>query len=120
MHFMTRLLPHPRKHNLSYLRHIMAFILMITTVVILWECANPVTPVGGPEDTTPPAVVKSEPPLFSKNFTAEKVRIYFDEFVQFKDLNQQVIVSPPMEVKPEFKIEISAVAVIPESRAKTP
>lgn len=80
-------------------------------VFLLMECANPVTPVGGPEDVTPPRFLGAEPPLYSLNFDAKRVRIYFDEFIVFKDLNQQVIISPPMDTKPEFKIKGKSVVI---------
>lgn len=80
-------------------------------LLLLSYCANPVTPVGGPQDTTPPSVEKAEPPLLSINFSVTKVRIWFDEFVEFKDLNQQVIISPPMNKKPEFKIKGKSVTI---------
>lgn len=79
--------------------------------LFLLRCANPVTPAGGPTDETPPTFLKAEPPLLTKNFRAKKVRIYFDEFVQFKDVNQQVIISPPMNEKPVFKLKGKSVVI---------
>jgi hypothetical protein len=67
------------------------------------RCANPVSPAGGPQDKTPPAFVKAEPEQFTKNFRETRVRIYFNEFVQLKDVNKQLIISPPMEKLPEMK-----------------
>jgi hypothetical protein len=67
-------------------------------------CANPVTPSGGPKDTEPPVITKSEPPLNTVNFNAKKIRIAFNEFIQLKDINSQAIISPPMNKMPSFKL----------------
>jgi len=74
-------------------------------------CANPVSPSGGPQDTEPPIFIKSEPPQYSINFNSNKVRIYFNEFMQLKDINQQVIISPPMTKMPEFKLKGKSVVI---------
>jgi len=79
--------------------------------VLLAECANPVSPTGGPKDTTPPGLTKAEPPLLTTNFSEERVRIWFDEFVELKELNQQLIISPPMDEKPEIRIKGKSVVI---------
>lgn len=74
-------------------------------------CANPVSPTGGPKDTQQPVVVKSEPPLYTKNFSSKKIRIYFDEFIVLNDIKNQVIISPPMLEMPEFKTRGKSVLI---------
>jgi hypothetical protein len=86
-------------------------LVALIVAVLLTTCANPVSPSGGPKDETPPAFLKAEPPLLTRNFQARKVRIYFDEFLQFKELNQQVIISPPVEEQPEFKLKGKSVQI---------
>jgi hypothetical protein len=78
---------------------------------IIFSCANPVTPSGGPKDTEPPKFIKSEPPIYSRNFSGDKIRLAFDEFIQLKDLNEQVIISPPMTLAPEFKLKGKSVII---------
>ncbi|MCB2222189.1 MAG: Ig-like domain-containing protein [Bacteroidetes bacterium] len=72
-------------------------------MAFLQRCANPVSPAGGPQDKTPPNFVKAEPEQFTKNFQQTRIRIYFDEFVELKDVNKQLIISPPMEKMPDIK-----------------
>ena len=71
----------------------------------LYSCANPVSPSGGPMDEDPPQLVNSEPPLFTKNFNVAKIKITFNEFIQLKDVTNQVIISPPMDEMPDFKVK---------------
>ncbi len=64
------------------------------------RCANIMTPEGGPKDTIPPVIVKLEPDNFATNFTAKKIYIEFNEFVQIKDQNKEMFVSPAMKKLP--------------------
>lgn len=78
---------------------------------LMASCANPVTPSGGPKDTTPPEFVKSIPPMYCRNFSEDKIKITFNEFLQLKDLNNQVIISPPMTILPEFKLKGKSIII---------
>jgi len=79
------------------------FWAILTGLILLQACANVGMPSGGPKDTTPPAILESSPANFSTNFKATEAEIQFNEYIQLKNLNKQLIVSPPMEKKPEIK-----------------
>ncbi|MEE4177679.1 MAG: Ig-like domain-containing protein [Bacteroides sp.] len=79
--------------------------LIILTGLFFFACANVVSPAGGPTDETPPMVVRSTPSNFSPNFQGGEIRIYFDEFIQLKEINQNLLVSPPLENQPEVRIK---------------
>ncbi|MCF7559877.1 Ig-like domain-containing protein [Sabulilitoribacter multivorans] len=79
------------------------FILAAVIGFIFINCANRGTPDGGPKDDTPPTIVKSEPENFSTNFTGNEIRVYFDEYITIKDLQKQLIISPPLKTQPEVK-----------------
>jgi hypothetical protein len=63
-----------------------------------------VAPGGGKKDTTPPQVLKYTPDSASLNFKGKTIEILFDEFIQLKDLNTQLIISPPLEFTPDINI----------------
>ena len=67
---------------------------------LFMRCANIMTPDGGPKDSIPPVIVKLDPDNFTTNFKAKKVYIEFDEFVQIKDQNKEMFVSPAMKKLP--------------------
>jgi len=75
------------------------FILLIT------GCAQPGVPSGGPVDKSPPEVVKSIPTNESVNFSGSSVQVTFDEYVQLNDINNQLIISPPLTQKPEITLK---------------
>ncbi|WP_159019004.1 Ig-like domain-containing protein [Algibacter sp. L3A6] len=78
------------------------FILAAVIGLIFINCANRGTPDGGPKDVTPPVIVKTEPANLTTNFKGNEIKIYFDEYVKMKDLNKQLIISPPMKNQPEI------------------
>jgi len=82
------------------------------------HCANPVSPTGGPKDVDPPQVVKSDPPNNSVFFNKEKIIITFNEFVKLKNPNQQVLISPPLDEMPDFKIRGKSVIISLNSELK--
>ena len=85
--------------------NIYRFLIFLAWMVFAWSCAQQGSPTGGPRDETPPAAVESVPPNYSTQFTAKKIMITFDEFIVLENVNQELIVSPPMEEKPEVKLK---------------
>lgn len=86
------------------IKKIIFVVLLFSGITYMFSCANIVAPTGGPKDTEPPKVLRSEPPNFTPNFYSSSVRIYFDEYVELKGLQQKLIVSPPLKTNPEFKL----------------
>jgi hypothetical protein len=67
------------------------------------RCAKVVSPTGGPKDTIPPVLVNSSPKLNATGFSGQKIVLEFDEFIQLKELQQKLLVSPPLKSKPQPK-----------------
>ncbi|MFA7445687.1 MAG: Ig-like domain-containing protein [Flavobacteriaceae bacterium] len=76
------------------------FTLCIALVV--WSCAKRGHITGGEVDIYPPKILKTTPENFSTNFNAKEIVIVFDEYVKLKDVNKQLIVSPPLKYRPEI------------------
>ena len=84
-------------------RHIsrsLAFLLMLSFT----RCANVVSPIGGPKDKIPPVVLQSQPENHSTNFYGNDIHITFDEFVTLNNPNSNILISPPLENTPDYKI----------------
>ena len=86
-------------------------LLQLAVVLLVWSCANPVAPTGGPKDVTPPEVVASQPENGLKNFRGNQIQLTFSEYVQVKNVKEQVIISPPLEEEPDFKVRGKAVTI---------
>lgn len=72
--------------------------------LLFYGCANQVSPTGGPKDIRPPEIKEMIPDNYSTNFQSRKIQLTFDEFIQLKDINTQLIVSPPLKYIPETKV----------------
>jgi len=81
-------------------RKILGFIFIFVIVLVSYQCAQRGTPTGGPKDITPPELTRAEPPNLTTNFTGQKIRLYFDELVKLKDIQKQLIISPPLKNTP--------------------
>ncbi len=79
---------------------------LILLVVWAYSCASVSAPEGGPKDEEPPEVVleKSSPNL-QTNFLKQDIFLSFNEWVQLKDEFRQVVISPPLENRPEIKLK---------------
>lgn len=78
-----------RKHNI--------FLLFLSVVLLLASCAKRGSITGGDKDVTPPKIVSSSPKNGSTNFNDKEIKITFNEFIKVKDLQKNLIVSPPMK-----------------------
>jgi uncharacterized protein (DUF2141 family) len=67
------------------------------------DCAKRGNPEGGPRDTIPPVIVRSIPENYSTQFKGNEIRIHFDEYIKLKNLQQQLIISPPLENQPTIE-----------------
>lgn len=76
--------------------------LLLLLVIAVVGCARQGYPSGGPKDDKAPVAQGTTPGNESRNFTDRQFYIQFDEYVVLKNAEQNVIVSPPMNPKPEF------------------
>ena len=74
--------------------------LILFTISILFNCAKRGTITGGDKDILPPKITSSSPKNFTTNFDKKTIKIYFDEYIKVKDIQKQLIISPPMNVAP--------------------
>jgi Bacterial Ig-like domain len=79
------------------MKKFIALLLVLCTITFVIGCAKRGTITGGDKDITPPKITSSSPANFSKNFDKKTIKIYFDEYIKVKDLQKQLIVSPPMK-----------------------
>ena len=76
--------------------------LCLILVVIMASCAKRGSITGGDKDTIAPVLKASFPKNFSTNFNGKEIKLVFDEYVKLKNVNKQLIISPPMKIQPEI------------------
>ena len=64
------------------------------------SCAKRGAITGGAKDTIAPYIISSSPANMSTGFKGNEIRIDFNEYIKIKDVNKQLIISPPMETAP--------------------
>jgi len=80
------------KNNFRYIAFLLVFLML--------SCAKRGSITGGLKDTLAPVLVYSSPENFSTNFKGDEIILGFDEYVKLKNLNKQLIISPPMKREP--------------------
>ncbi|MCW5514928.1 Ig-like domain-containing protein [Muriicola sp. Z0-33] len=87
---------------MGFLKRIVSGLFIFFLVFALMQCAKRGNPTGGPKDVTAPVLIKSEPENFSINFNAQRIRLYFDEYIKLEDVQNQLIISPPLKYNPQI------------------
>jgi len=87
----------------NYRIYLAGFIVL--SIFIIGSCAKIVAPTGGPKDETPPKIIEIEPANYSTSFKSDEINIKFNEFIQLKDINNNLIMSPPVDEKPEIIVK---------------
>ena len=77
---------------------ILVSIIILSTI----NCARVGSPLGGEKDILAPEIIESTPNNYSRNFGSDKIEIEVNEFVRLDNLNQKLVISPPLDEKPEI------------------
>jgi uncharacterized protein (DUF2141 family) len=81
------------------------WVAVMLFAILEYSCANIVAPSGGPRDTSPPEVVAEMPGSGSVNFSGHTFTLKFNEYVQLGNLQQQMLISPPLSAMPKFRLQ---------------
>ncbi|NLZ95922.1 MAG: hypothetical protein GX921_08880 [Bacteroidales bacterium] len=77
----------------------------MSSLLLLYACANIASPTGGLYDVDPPEVVKATPDFNTLNNTKTKIEIIFDENVKIEKPMDKVIIAPPQQKFPVIKAQ---------------
>jgi len=69
-------------------------------VLLMMSCAKRGSITGGLKDTLAPVLVSSTPKNLTTDFKGNEITLVFDEYIKLKNLNKQLIISPPMKYEP--------------------
>lgn len=84
---------------------------------LFFSCATPTTPTGGPRDENPPVIDTAlSTPNFQTKFLKQNISLTFNEWVMLEDVFNQVIISPPLQHKPEIYIKKKSVIIAWDER----
>jgi hypothetical protein len=81
-------------------------ILILLSVFILFEkCAQVVPLSGGPRDRKAPELLEAIPENSAIHFNSAMITLRFNEYIQLKDLKNQLTVSPRLLSEPEISVQ---------------
>jgi hypothetical protein len=79
---------------------IVNYFLLHLSLFFFYSCANQLPPSGGPDDVTPPVIIRTAPSDQSINFTGSIIRIEFDDYIDRRSFqeNFRIVPKPPGEI----------------------
>ncbi len=83
------------------------YIITISTT----GCGQIGMPTGGPKDSIPPRLLNTTPKLKSTNVTGNKITLTFNEYVDLKDPQTNVLISPLPKKQPSIDFKLKTVTV---------
>ncbi len=84
---------------------IVKIIVAFFSVLLLAGCAQVGTLTGGDKDVVPPKLLKSFPANEALDFNQQRIELQFNEFVQLKNIQQQLVISPPVSSFPKLTVK---------------
>ncbi|MEO5891366.1 MAG: Ig-like domain-containing domain [Ferruginibacter sp.] len=98
--------------KVSHLLYLAVFISVIYFISIMGTgCAQIGSPTGGPRDSLPPELVGANPQLLTTDFSANKITLYFNEYIDVKDVQNNVLVSPFPKINPIIDFKLKTVTI---------
>lgn len=94
----------------------MRYIPILFLLISLIRCANIIPPEGGPRDTIPPILQKSNPANNSTNYKGNQITLEFDEAIQLRNAKEEIIITPGTGKNTKFLFRKNLVTIIPENK----
>ncbi len=95
--------------------HIIFSLLLVsvlyTIAVSNSGCAQIGSPTGGPKDSIAPRLTSSTPKLNSTNISGNKITLNFDEYVEIKEAQTNVLISPLPKKNPVIDYKLRTVTI---------
>ncbi len=83
----------------------------VLLIALFSACAQVRSLPGGDKDTTSPVVLMAFPPNLSTQFNSKSITLVFDEYVSLNNINQELLVSPPLAHAPKVKVKKKSVII---------
>ncbi len=79
-------------------------LVLLLLVMLFTQCAQIVPLSGGEKDVLPPKITRSQPENASVGFTGKEILLEFNEYIQLRDLQNQLIISPKLKEQPDILV----------------
>lgn len=82
----------------------MRILPLIVIILLFYSCAQVVPLSGGDPDRTAPQLVSANPENKTLNFNSEVIILKFNEYIQLKDITNQLIITPSVSELPDITV----------------
>lgn len=90
----------------------LAILVLLYSLSILGNsCAQIGSPTGGPRDSLPPVLLNSNPANRTTQFKGKTIILTFDEYIELKDMEKNVLVSPTPKIMPNIDYKFKQVTI---------
>jgi uncharacterized protein (DUF2141 family) len=99
---------------MQVLRTVPYLIILVVAAINLLSgsgCANIVPPAGGPRDSLPPVPLSASPKDSELNVAIQKITINFNEFIELKNANENLLISPYPVKQPVTESKLRSVII---------
>ncbi len=86
------------------MKRLFYILISFSLLLLLASCAKIGSPAGGPRDKTPPRLEKSKPLNRAVHFDGNQIELTFDEYIRTDAIAQEMVVSPPLEERPDIRL----------------
>ncbi|MEL7834481.1 Ig-like domain-containing protein [Fodinibius sp. Rm-B-1B1-1] len=76
--------------------------ILLFVGLVIYSCATPTTPTGGPPDEKGPNIVGTNPETGTTNFSGRSISLHFSEFVERSSLREAITVEPDIGLSYEI------------------
>lgn len=74
-------------------------------------CGQIGMPTGGPKDSIPPRLLKANPEIYSTQIKDNKITLTFDEYIEVKDVQTNLLISPYPKKTPTVDYKLKTVSI---------
>lgn len=90
---------------LNFFSFLRQFFYLVIILMLSSRCAQIMPLTGGEKDLSPPKIIRQIPENNSLNFKGNRIELEFDEYIQLKNFQEQLIVTPRLASAPEVDVK---------------
>jgi len=74
-------------------------IALLVLLILVYQCATPTQPSGGPPDRTPPQIEETEPANRTTMFDGERIRFHFSKYIDRNSFRNAFRMEPDLNIR---------------------
>ena len=76
-----------------------SIIALILLMILVYQCATPTQPTGGPADRTPPEIEETEPAARTTMFDGDRIRFHFSKYINRNSFRTAFRMEPDLNIR---------------------